>query len=210
MKRTVIPLPDYERIFRSIYSVLNAEVNTAGSCVLFSVLGAAILKEHYKIKALPVVGAAAYTVISDIKSEIAYPVSFGIPLGGELISTEEAFHCYLVTDGIVIDFMAPIFEENLKARGFNYSFPRKMFQKPLSEMAKYISPYEMRHEGAFYLNPNPQLQSVILPRFEGAYNEYAQTCIDWYRRPPKKIQNCFLRKNGMELKFKGLRIEGVW
>ena len=43
--RTVVPLPDYERIFRVIYSVIDEHANTPHACVFFAVVGAAILEQ---------------------------------------------------------------------------------------------------------------------------------------------------------------------
>ena len=61
-RRTVIPFPDYERIFGLIVSVLEGRARTAHACVFFALTGAAIPEQKYKIEATPRTGAAAYVV----------------------------------------------------------------------------------------------------------------------------------------------------
>lgn len=60
--KSIIPFADYCRIFRVIYSVLDGRAHTHRACIFFAVAGAIFLRQHYKVKALPVAGAAAYLV----------------------------------------------------------------------------------------------------------------------------------------------------
>ena len=50
-KKLVIPLGDYERIFRVIFSVIDNHARTAHACLFFSIVGSLILKKAYKIDA---------------------------------------------------------------------------------------------------------------------------------------------------------------
>lgn len=49
--RTLILFPDYKRIFGVIFSVLDGRAHTAHACILFSLVGAMILKTKYRIQA---------------------------------------------------------------------------------------------------------------------------------------------------------------
>lgn len=52
-KRPLLPLPDYQRIYQVIYSVLEATevARTHRACILFTIAGTLILREHYKLPA---------------------------------------------------------------------------------------------------------------------------------------------------------------
>ena len=102
--RFVIPLRDYERIFRVAYSVLHGmDARTGRACVFFAMVGAAILHTFYKKQALIAAGAAFYRV--DDRSNTV--IAFGQLDGGQPRSSHAAFHCWLQCDGVLLDFMAP-------------------------------------------------------------------------------------------------------
>jgi Protein of unknown function (DUF2026) len=109
----LIPFADYCRTFRVIFTVLDGRANTHSACIFFAMAGAAILREHYRMDALPVAGAAAYAVGSDH----AIVATFGNIENNELRTTPDAFHSWVECKGYVIDFMSPIFQENLQVRG---------------------------------------------------------------------------------------------
>ena len=72
-KRFVIPLQDYERIFRVAYSVLEGmNAKTGRACIFFSMVGAAILHNFYKKRALIAAGAAFYRVDDESATVVAY------------------------------------------------------------------------------------------------------------------------------------------
>lgn len=58
-----------------MYSVLDGRADTHHACIFFAVTGAMILRQHYKLSALPVAGAAAYFV--DCNSSLV--ATFGNP-----------------------------------------------------------------------------------------------------------------------------------
>jgi hypothetical protein len=132
-RRTVIPFPDYERIFRVIFTVLDERAHTTHACVFFALIGAMILERKYKIKAIPMAGAAAF--LFDAHSDPKNLWLFGWFENQVLVSANDAFHCWIEADGVVIDFIAPLFVETFRAAGSPSIVPRRMFQKPQSEMA---------------------------------------------------------------------------
>jgi hypothetical protein len=208
-KRIAIPLADYERIFRVIYSVLDGQADIHQACIFFALVGAAILETQYKIKATPIAGAAAVNVNSASRSVSV----FGLFEGAEFQSSENAFHCWVEAEGIAIDFMAPLYEKSLQAYGAKISVPARMFQKPITEMAP--SPRELLQEGEFFLQANPDLSKVLFHRFSQRHTttDLANVCMTWFRRPPKPLPGMCMRDDlgkTYPLKLSGPQITGVW
>jgi hypothetical protein len=208
---TVIPFPDYERIFGVIVSVLEGRARTAHACVFFALTGAAILEQKYKIKATPRAGAAAYVV--DDQTDPPRAQLFGRIENEALTSAPDAFHCWIEANGIVVDFMAPLFEDSLRSVGSTLAVPRRMFQKPMSEMA--ASPAAMRTDGDFVLQPD----SMLAQRLFGAFAARAgsvdllNVCLAWYTRPPKPLPKMAMQNDLGEvhpLKLKAPAISGTW
>ena len=208
--KLLLPFTDYCRIFRVIYSVLDGRAHTHRACIFFAVAGAIILRQHYQLKALPVAGAAAYMV----DSNTSLVATFGKIEDGMLVSSAEAFHCWVQCDGYAIDFMAPIFRENLQAVGISSPVTRKMFQRPLVEMAE--SSAELDSDGAFSLFPNSERTQAIIENFEAkaSSGDLANICSHWYRRPPKRISETFDLANNLgkpeRLTLHGPEVSGVW
>ena len=126
--KLLLPFADYCRIFRVIYSVLDGRAHTHRACIFFAVAGAIILRQHYQLKALPVAGAAAYVVDSSA-SRIAM---FGKLEDEMLVSSPEAFHCWVQCNGYAVDFMAPVFRENLQSSGISWPIARNMGSSRIS------------------------------------------------------------------------------
>lgn len=193
-----------------IYSVIDDHANIPHACVFFAIIGAAILETKYKIEATPVAGAAAFAV--DGKSGTVS--TFGKILDDEFMSTEDGFHCWVQSRGVVIDFMAPLFRESLKTYGHDIAVPRRMFQKPLHEMAPSI--HELRGKGAFFLQPNLELTQELFTSFSKRLTntDLANVCLAWYERPPKSLPtNMGMQDdegNSYFLRPKGPTLEGVW
>lgn len=205
-------MPDYERIFRVIYSVIESvieeDVHSSQACVFFTLVGAAILEKKYKIKAHRVAGAAA------IAGPTGTVLTFGKIVNNDLVSQRDAFHCWIQAGDVVVDFMAPLFKESLKAYGHNIPMPRKMFQKPLREMSPSI--HELRGEGAFYLRPNPELALDLFSSFSNCYmnTDLTNVCMAWFKRPPKPLRKdmSMLDSDGNQhyLFSKGPLLTGAW
>jgi len=208
--KLLLPFADYCRIFRVIYSVLDGRAHTHRACIFFAVTGAFILRQHYKVQALPVAGAAAYMVDFDT----SLVATFGKIEDDMLISTPDAFHCWVQCDGYAIDFMAPVFRENLQAAGISQIIARKMFQRPLAEMAS--SSEELICEGAFSLFPNSERTQAMIENFEtkASSGDLANICAHWYRRPPERMLETLGMANDLgeveRLKLHGPEVAGVW
>jgi hypothetical protein len=209
-RRTVIPLPDYERIFRLICGVLDTRLNTPHQCIFFSLVGAAVLETKYKLTANPVTGAAVYAV----SAETGTVSMFGRIENGELVSSRDAFHCWIECEGVIVDFMAPLFEQSLKTYGHMASVPPRMFQKPHSEMAPSIS--DLYKEGDFYVKPDSELALDVFKGFSTNLGviDLANIVLHWYRRPPKPLPSRMGMGDDLgnvhPLELKGPRITGVW
>jgi hypothetical protein len=174
---------DYRRIFQVIYSVLESEkANTANACVFFAIAGAAILNQHYKIRALPLAGAALYVVDGSTQTILA----FASRDPSEELSSMSGFHCWIQCNGFAIDFMAPMFPESMPD-STQVAVPRRIFKKPLSSMSQ--SHEELIRAGDFILSPNPDLTQSILNNFvqKPAQSDLVNICLQWYKRPPFKI-----------------------
>ena len=164
----------------------------------------------YKIKANPVAGAAAFAV----HAPTGTVSTFGYLVADELESSNDAFHCWVEAEGVVLDFMAPLFRESLKTYGHNVPVPRRMFQKPLGEMSPSVR--ELRGEGAFHLKRNPELSLKVFTGFsERAFaTDLANICLTWHTKPPKPLPtNMGMRDNegkSYYLSPKGPALSGVW
>jgi hypothetical protein len=210
-RRTVIPFPDYERIYNVTFSVLDKHAHTAHACVFFALIGAAILEDNYKVKASPMAGAAAY--LANAHRDPPHLCLFGKFENEQLISTTDAFHCWIESDGIIIDFMAPLFTDSFASVPGAPAVPRRMFQKPKAEMANTLS--ELRANGDFLLLPNPVLSKQLFQSFVGRPQsvDLLEICRAWYAKPPKRLRDMEMRSNKGDvhpLKLKAPTITGIW
>ncbi|NUU00952.1 DUF2026 family protein [Herbaspirillum robiniae] len=211
--RPLIPLADYQRIFRVVHSVLQSvEADIPAASFFFSVTAAQILKKFYKRNAFPVAGAAFYL----INQEGGGALSFGT-LGEDarsVSSNHDAFHTWVQCDGYAIDFMAPVFQELLAAAGHALPVPRRMFQKSLGRMSADVP--ALSAPGDFHLAPNLELTRELLQQFmaKKALTNLSQVCIDWYRKPPKSMPDDLALQGGegevSRIKLIATAIDGVW
>lgn len=212
--RPLIPLADYQRIFRVIYSMLQSvEADIPAASFFFSVTAAQILKKSYKRNAFPVAGAAFYLVAPDSGGALSFG-ELGSEEGTPVSSHREAFHSWVQCDGYIIDFMAPVFQELLAAAGHPLPVPRLMFQKNLARMN--ASPQALAAAGDFWLAPNLELTRELLQQFMGkpALTNLSQVCIEWFRKPPKTMPDD-LALQGEEgqisrVQLNQMAVNGVW
>lgn len=180
----IIKMSDYVRIYQIINTILlNEKVDVTGACTFFSHYGANILSHHYKVDAQPVSGLCMYHLgekdniltFAEIKDEL-------------FVSSNEAFHSWVLVDGWLIDFMAPTFPRLLKNFGQKFTCKPKMMQKPVASMAQSVN--DLKSEGDFYFEVDPQVTQNRLEYVSSrrAYSDLAEICINWYRKPPKKMQ----------------------
>lgn len=208
--KLLLPLFDYQRIFRVIFSVLDDRARTHRACIFFAVVGAAILRQHYKLNAFPIGGAAAFAINADD----SFVPTFGTVEGNELTCASDAFHCWVECDGFVIDFMAPIFQESFRASGHNCNIARRMFQRRLEHMAPNLE--GLTREGAFLLRPDTALAQSVINHFSAKHTntDLANICLYWYKRPPKRIAESLDMRDDLgditKLMLHGPEVTGVW
>jgi hypothetical protein len=175
----LIKQTDYHRIYRVINSLLiNENADPATASMYFSTFGAFILEHHYKVKAKPKGGLAAYNLggtnllFADHRED------------GHVTGAGENFHCWLEADGWAIDFMAPAFTQAAAA----LSIPAKMFQKPLSSMAPSIN--DLSQSGDFFYKSEPEATARRFAdwRKHGMVGDLASIAAGWFRKSPKQMQ----------------------
>ncbi|SCX26789.1 hypothetical protein DSM25558_4075 [Agrobacterium sp. DSM 25558] len=175
----LIKQTDYHRIYRVINSLLineNADPTTAS--MYFSTFGAFILEHHYKVKAKPKGGLAAYNLdgklilFADHRDD------------GHVTGAGENFHCWVEADGWAIDFMAPTFTQAAR----DLSVPSKMFQKPLSSMAPSIN--DLTKSGDFFYKSEPEASARRFAdwRKQAMIGDLATIAAGWFRKSPKQMQ----------------------
>jgi len=210
--RPPLPLADYQRIFRVLNTVLDGvDANTARACVFFSVVGALLVEQVYKKRCQPVAGAAFYRVDDEAGTILSFADQ---DQNHDDLSSGKGFHCWVLCEDHIIDFMAPLFRESLQAAGVGGNCSRKMFQKPRSTMVD--SPLLMRKPGDFYMLPNVDLTRQVLEKFfaRNDAKDLADVCLHWYKKPPKEIpRQLSMRDNHgvqTDMTLSGLAITGAW
>ena len=203
-----LTLPEYNRIYEIIYSVLEGRANAPFACMFFAAAGALILNKHYKIPARTVAGAfllcadPAPSVISIAKNE-----------DGMVTSGRDGFHMWVQTETHVIDFMAPVFNEAIKGKGYPGTVPRKMFQRPLSLEA--VSIDELHAPGDYFTMPNIDLTDELVDSlFDRPAKVDLLNAVDrWFKKYPKKLDDLSLLNDLGEvhrLILSAPRISGAW
>lgn len=205
-----LSLPNYERIFRILHSViLNESVDISKSCLYFSFFGAAILNKHFDIVAKPIAGLSIYKLDPSIDV-----FALGLKCDGNLSSSKEGFHCWVQAEDWIVDFMSPLFSEMWQKEGNTKQFERKMFQKPLSDMA--ASPSDIINAGDFFNHPNLELTQNFIKQFLSIpiYSDLAYISVKWFKKFPKKIRKSIgIGSSGGGLKsvsISRLRVTGAW
>lgn len=200
----LIPLQDFERIHRTIYSVLNNEKgDLLKSCFFFSMFGAAILRRHYKINATVTAGIAGYRIGSGDKNVLM----FAEAVGNELRCTENGFHAWVEAEGWLLDFMSPMFPKSIPG-------PSKMLQKKLSDMVD--GPDALTLQGEYFLSGSQERTDELSEYFTSkpAYADLLHIAEEWYRRPPKKMSRTISIGDGKgnvnAIPLTGNRLVGAW
>ena len=155
-QRMLIPLPDFERIFRTIHGVLlNEDGDIFRACTFFNIIGASILKSHYKLNARPVAGFSAYML-----NEGTDVLTLAGRENGAFFTDHDAFHCWVNCDGWCFDFMSPLFKEVAAAEGVRKHYARMMFQKPQSQMVENYA--ALKKKGDYYQEEYTDLTEIVL------------------------------------------------
>ena len=207
-KRPLLPLPDYQRIYQVIYSVLEASevARPHRACILFTIAGTLILREHYKLPAT--ISAGFMGMMVDEKSST---VAMYGRMGDGPESDGQAFHAWVECQGWLIDFMAPIMGMAFKEDGHPLDVPRWMLQKPLTERKSDIN--ELQRVGDIYLEHDSALAESLLDSQSAGSIDLAEVCTAWFRRPPRALKEMALGDSHGKPKQLVLRapsIDSVW
>jgi hypothetical protein len=176
----LIKQTDYHRIYRVINSLLiNENADPATASMYFSTFGAFILEHHYKVKAKPKGGLAAYNLdgklilFADHRDD------------GHVTGAGENFHCWVEADGWAIDFMAPEFSQAAR----ELAVPSKMFQRPLASMAPSLN--ELKQSGDFFYKSEPEATARRFAdwRKHAMIGDLASIAAGWFRKSPKSMQS---------------------
>ncbi|WP_085850678.1 DUF2026 family protein [Pacificibacter marinus] len=158
MKKFLMPLADYNRIYSVTHGVLRDVASVERACIFFAVFGSYILNKHYKIAAKPVAGAFAICV--NDSSEVAF---FGTKNGTQIDSDESGFHVWIQTKDHIIDFMSPIFREAFSEAGMKCEIPRLMLQKRLTDEVQMAD--DLLRPGDIFTLPDLEMSEQIVDHF---------------------------------------------
>lgn len=208
--RPLIALRDFERIFRTIHGVLlNEKGDLARACLFFGVIGASILRIHYKLEAVVVCGFAAYKV--DEHNDV---LVLGTQKDGFLTSESNGFHCWVQCNDWFLDFTSPLFQEMFALCGIQKTCERRMFQKRGSEMRESLS--ELSNPGHFLYGGNQDLTNRLVDGFfsRQAYEDILNICLHWYKPTPKKMQDIIgvgdSKGQVMQSRLSPIVLTGAW
>lgn len=209
-RRLLLPLPDYQRIYQVIYSVLEASgiVKTHRACLYFASAGALILRDHYRLKATISVGTMALMVHEPTATFLIY----GRKHDGKWHYDEDNFHAWVECDGWLIDFMAPIMGVAFKEDGNTVPVPRKMLQKPLADSKPH--PNAIQREGDFFYESDRSVTNSVLDGQGIEFEDHVKICLKWFRKPPKVLAPVAMGGTGINdpkpFVLKAPPIMGVW
>lgn len=183
-RRLLMTLPDYQRAFQVINSLVqNEKANTAKACLYFGFIGAAILRVHYKINARAAVGFALYKL--DESNDLL--ALAGSTTDGRISASLDGFHCWVQANEWVIDFSAPLFPEMWAQAGQVKHIPRNMLQKRSDALATQVE--SLRHVGDALLHEEPTL-TANFQRHQDQHpmnKDLENIALRWFVPTPKKI-----------------------
>lgn len=208
----MLPLADFERIFRTIHGVLlNEDCNPAHSCLFFGIIGAELLNAHHGKEARPVAGFAAFNLGGPKNNVLA----FANGISEDPRSTDTAFHCWVEVGGWLLDFTSPLYPEMLTSSDQPRECGRKMFQRVLTGAEESLVDVSLG-EGAFFVKANPELTQELIAGFmaKHPYVDLRDICVQWYRRTPRKMIEPIgiANKTGVTkpVRLSPIRLEGAW
>lgn len=210
--RPPVTLLEYERLFRTIHTVIENEGgDPSKACLFFAIAGAYLLSRHHRLtNARPVAGIAGY----NLRTLTNLFIVLGTIENGKLLSNEDNFHCWIEIDGWIIDLTAPLFDDMAPIDRKGATISRFMFQK---QMLGNVDAFEgLSIPGAYMHVPNDELTEKLMEHFakKPAHSDLVNICEQWYVRPPKKMQP-FIRIGDQPDKLKDvhlsrIRITGAW
>ena len=173
-------------------------------------IGAHILREHYRLKAEPMSGAAFFCLSSELD-----PLAFAERRNGSIQASIEGFHSWIECKGYVIDLLSPLFPENVAEIDPSVTIPRRAFMRPRVAMSLNL-PARGDTPGTFLLIPDEACRANMIKTFMARpmLGDLLHVCTTWYQRPPKKMQSEFQirddRGKVTTLRRKDIGIKGLW
>lgn len=187
----------YQRLHNTIHSLSNSFAHgPRGSCVFFSITGAALMHKHYQLDAKVICGGGA--VMLDKKTETALSWFVKQP-DGTITTGSEGFHAWISCEGWLIDLTAPNYHEAITGATIQnpsnerqsipaLKVPRMMMQKPLSETERELDEILKPGDCAFY--PDQEVTtSVVDNAFEQVQlGDVINIAFTWHRPVPHKME----------------------
>ena len=180
----MLPAADYERITQTIKTILDMkEASTAHACQCFALAGAAILATHYWILARPVFGAA-FVVLDDTSRDT---LAYGMVHNNEASSDEDHYHAWIDTGDYVIDFMAPLYGQAMRTKGYAKDVPSWMLQRQKSTISDNL--INLRKQGDCYFSGNASLSTRMVEYYlkEPEYRDLMKMAVAWFHKPPQPM-----------------------
>ena len=210
--RPPLTLPEYERIFRVIHSILLAEeADTSKSCLFFNIAGAFILSNnHGHMNARPIAGLAGY----NLRTRNGLSLVLGKVEQGKVTVSSDEFHCWVELDDWIIDFSAPLFNSMVDPQRAEERIPPKMFQRLSSD--RVLSLNELNTPGAYLHIPSQEVTTELMLHFSElqANADLVKICADWHRCPPKRMQESIgvANQHGQvnDVHLSKIYLEGAW
>jgi hypothetical protein len=182
----------------------------AKACLYFGFIGAAILRKHYKVPARAAIGSAVYKL--DASNDfLALAERDG---NGNIVASQNGFHCWVVTDQWVLDFSAPLFREMLEQVGIRKTIERKMLQRPLSITQGNLDC--LKSPGDVVLTEDQALTSHFAQRQQSfkMNEDLEDIAAQWFQRSPKimdaQIKIGDAKGNIKQVKLSGPKLNGAW
>lgn len=186
----------YQRLHNVIHSLSNNFSHGAvGSCVFFSITGAALMHKHYQLDAKVVCGGGA--IMLDKKTDKTLSWFVKQP-DGTITTGIEGFHAWILCEGWFIDLTAPNYHEAVveltlqKSKDDDKSItsikvPRMMMQKPIHETELELDNLKKSGECSFY--PDPQLTTEVIDNaFEQVkLGDVINIAFSWHKPVPYKM-----------------------
>ncbi|MDB5743464.1 MAG: hypothetical protein JWR68_1779 [Polaromonas sp.] len=209
LQRPLLPLPDYQRIYQVIYSVLQASeiAITHRACIFFAAAGMMILRKHYRFPATISAGCLALLVNEKNTNIMVY----GREEDGTFVNDKKAFHAWVECDGWLIDFMAPIMGNALREDGSDWDVPRYMLQKRLEHRMATIG--DIKHVGEFFIEHDYALTESLIDGQGVQFVDLMNVCLAWFCRPPKPLKAMAMGDSHgapKNLEMRAPSIDGVW
>lgn len=192
MKRFLLTLSEYNRIYQVARGVLEGVAKAEKSCIFFASFGAYIMSKHYKIPARAVAGGFALCISDEPK--VAF---FGKEDGGAISWASDGFHMWVQTQTHIIDFMSPIFPETFAEAMPGTVFPRKMLQRPIATEAANLDALQVT--GDFITLPDPELTESLIDNFldKAVSADLLLIAEKWFGSPRAKQPQTFAMMNDL-------------